>query len=209
MLKAYAIYLRKFIEAYAAEAITIHRIFVQNEMDSSSAFPTCTWPSELFVKFHLEYLKPEFEKHCIKTEVWAGTYRTITGLDGHDCFMNSDFKNFVKGIGFQYSYPHVIQDFHELHPEVKIMHTESVCHNGKNTQSQAVSQMDDFIGYLKSNITTFSYWNMVLEKGQKSTWGWQQNFSFLLTQTKKSSLLTLITIFTNSLQIILKLEHSV
>jgi glucosylceramidase len=178
VLAAYAVYLRKFVEAYAEEGIAIHRLFVQNEMDSCSLFPTCRWSSDVFVRFHLEYLRPEFERSGIETEVWAGTFRTMTGLEAHDCFANQEFKRFVKGVGFQYSYPHVIQDFRALHPDVSIMHTESVCHNGGNTHSQAVAQMDDFIGYMKANISAFSYWNMVLEKGQASTWGWRQNSLF-------------------------------
>ncbi|MFW5803053.1 MAG: glycoside hydrolase family 30 protein [Verrucomicrobiota bacterium] len=175
VLTAYALYLRKFIEAYADEGIHIDRLMVQNEMDSQAPFPGCRWTPELFVRFHLDYLKPEFERHGIQTEIWAGTFRTMTGLQAHDCFANSAFRKSVAGAAFQYSFPDALTDLQLLYPGTRIMHTESACHSGRNTTAEAVGQFDDVIAYAQAGASVFTYWNMVLDQNRTSTWGWPQN----------------------------------
>lgn len=175
VLRAYAAYLRAFIQAYAKEGIRIDRLMVQNEMDSPAPFPSCQWTPELFVRFHLEYLKPEFAAHQIDTEVWAGTFRTISGLQGHECFRNPEFRAFVRGAAFQYSFPKAIDELQILYPGTRIMHTETVCHGGANTADEAAGQFEDFLGYAASGTSVFTYWNVVLGENPASTWGWKQN----------------------------------
>ena len=175
LLAAYARYLRLFIQAYAAEGIKIDRLMVQNEMDSPAPFPSCQWTPELFVRFHLAYLKPEFAAHRIDTEVWGGTFRTMSGLQAHECFRNPEFRAFVRGAAFQYSYPKPIDDLQILYPGTRIMHTETVCHGGANTATEAAGQFEDFLGYAAAGAEVFTYWNSVLGEDAASTWGWKQN----------------------------------
>ena len=175
VLQAYAGYLRAFIQAYAAEGLRIDRLMVQNEMDSPAPFPGCQWSPELFVRFHLAYLKPEFEAHKIDTEVWAGTFRTITGLQAHDCFRDPAFRAFVRGAAFQYSFPKPVEELQLLYPGTRIMHTETVCHGGANTATEAAGQFDDFLGYAAAGASVFTYWNTVLGENPASAWGWKQN----------------------------------
>jgi len=175
VLKAYARYLRLFIQAYAAEGVRIDRLMVQNEMDSPAPFPSCRWSPELFVRFHVKYLKPEFAVHRIATEVWAGTFRTISGLQSHDCFRDPAFRAFVHGAAFQYSVPGPIDDLRILYPGTRIMHTETVCHGGANTGIEAAGQFDDFLGYMAAGASVVTYWNTVLGENQASSWGWKQN----------------------------------
>lgn len=175
VLDAYARYLRLFIQAYAREGVRIDRLMAQNEMDSPSAFPTCRWTPELFVRFHVKHLKPEFAAHRIRTEVWGGTFRTISGLQAHDCFRDREFRAFVRGAAFQYSFPARIDELRVRYPGTRIMHTESVCHGGANTESEAASQFDDVLGYAAAGASVFTYWNTVLGENPASTWGWKQN----------------------------------
>ncbi len=50
-LKAYALYFKKFVEAYKEEGITIEQIHIQNEPCSSQKFPSCRWSGEEFRNF--------------------------------------------------------------------------------------------------------------------------------------------------------------
>jgi glucosylceramidase len=178
VLKAYARYLRRFVEAYAEQGLPIDRLMVQNEMDSPAPFPGCRWDVELFVRFHTDYLREEFARHSLSTEVWGGTFRTMSGLQGHQAFESADFRRCVKGAAFQYSFPRLLQDFQVQFPGTRLMHTETVCHNGDNSWTQAASQFDDVLSYLNANVDVFSYWNLVLDQEAKSGWGWLQNSMF-------------------------------
>jgi glucosylceramidase len=178
VLKAYARYLRRFVEAYAGEGLPIDRLMVQNEVDSPAPFPGCRWDVELFVRFHTDYLREEFAAHGVSAEVWAGTFRTMSGLQAHQAFESAAFRHCVKGAAFQYSFPRLLQDFQLAFPGTRVMHTETVCHNGANTWAQAASQFDDVVAYVNANVDVFSYWNLVLDQEAKSGWGWKQNSMF-------------------------------
>jgi glucosylceramidase len=178
VLQAYARYLRRFVEAYAEQGLPIDRLMVQNEIDSPAPFPGCRWDVELFVRFHTDYLRGEFARHGVNTEVWAGTFRTMSGLQAHQAFESEAFRRCVKGAAFQYSFPRLLQDFQLAFPGTRVMHTETVCHNGDNSWTQAASQFDDVVAYLNGNAEVFSYWNLVLNQEAKSAWGWGQNAMF-------------------------------
>ena len=175
VLSAYAKYLRMVVQAYEAEGLPISRLMVQNEMDSVSKFPTCAWDPELFVDFHLNYLKPELEAHHCETEIWAGTFRTISGMQAHDCFSDEEFRSYVSGCAFQYSFPETMRDLALLYPRTRFMHTESVCHGGENSEFEAVYQFDNVLECMQANIDVFTYWNIVLSQTPRSSWGWKQN----------------------------------
>jgi glucosylceramidase len=178
VLKAYALYLRRFVEAYAEQGLTIDRLMAQNEMDSPAPFPSCRWNVELFVRFHTDYMREAFATAGMSTEMWAGTFRTMSGLQAHQAFESEAFRQCVKGAAFQYSFPRLLQDFQLEYPGTRVMHTETVCHNGDNSWTQAASQFVDVMAYLNANADVFSYWNLVLGQEGKSSWGWMQNAMF-------------------------------
>ena len=69
-LKAYALYFKKYLEAYEVEGIQISQLHVQNEIFANQKFPSCVWSGEDLRKFISEYLIDEVGD---KTEIWFGT----------------------------------------------------------------------------------------------------------------------------------------
>lgn len=175
VLAAYAVYLRRFCQAYAALGLPIDRLMVQNEMDSASAFPTCRWSPELFVRFHRDHLLPEFERHGLATEVWAGTFRSITGMQAQACFAQPGFRDLVQGAAFQYHLSDALKELRLANPGLRLMHTEAVCHRGENTLAEALSQYDDVLACVDAGAEVFTCWNLVLDQRATSSWGWRQN----------------------------------
>jgi len=176
--RAYAAYLRRFLQAYGQRGHGIDRLMVQNEMDSPAGFPGCRWDPDDFARFHVDYLLPELRTHGVDVELWAGTFRGMTGLQAHAFFAHDDARAAVAGAGFQYCSPQLIRDLQLLYPGLRVMHTETVCHRGLNTPDQAVTQFDDFIAHANAGCDVFTYWNLVLNENPKSTWDWAQNSVF-------------------------------
>ncbi len=55
-LEAYALYFRKFVEAYRSLGVTIDQVHVQNEPTADQKFPSCVWTGEQlrdFIRDHL------------------------------------------------------------------------------------------------------------------------------------------------------------
>ena len=185
ILAAYALYLFKFLEAYEEEGIKIDQIHVQNEPMSSQKFPSCIWTGEQFREFIGEYIGPLFEKNKVAAEIWLGTLngpefdnrQLYTDYDDYANLVLSDEKaaKYVKGVAYQWAGKNAVQRTHESWPEIKLMQTENECGDGKNSWEYAHYVFRLFRHYFTNGVNAYIYWNMALEPGGLSTWGWNQN----------------------------------
>lgn len=195
ILKAYALYFVKFVQAYAEEGINIHQVHVQNEVVADQKFPSCVWTGEQLRVFIRDYLGPAFEEHGIQTEIWLGTINGIV----EDLFMKSasdydaiaaptlnDSKasQYVAGVGYQWAGKYILQQTVQSYPEKRYMQTENECGDGQNTWEYAQYVFNLYRHYFVNGINAYIYWNMVLEPEGKSTWGWKQN-SMITAQVKQ------------------------
>ncbi len=173
--KAYALYLAKYIQSYAKEGVTICRLNPQNETDMNSTYPSCVMNTKEMSNLVMNYLIPEFKRSKVKTEIWAGTYRTYGKLEALELFADKKFSNSVSGVGLQYTKPIHLNDFRALFPKVKMMHTEGKCYNGDNSIKQAQARWTEVSDYLNGGVENYAYWNMILNETGKSAWNWKQN----------------------------------
>lgn len=209
VLAAYALYFKKFIEAYNCEGLKIEQIHIQNETFADQKFPSCLWsPKELKI-FIGDYLGPLFEKEKIETEIWLGTLngpeQMSFGMQGmslnlYDKYVDEilfDQKtyHYISGIGYQWAGREAIQRTHDSFPNLGLMQTENECGDGQNSWLYAQYIFNLMRHYITNGANSYIYWNMVLEPGGKSTWGWAQN--------------TLITVDPESKQVIYNPEYYV
>ena len=184
--KAYALYLSKYIKAYADEGIKVDRLVVQNEQDAITPYPSNYMPSSEMGPFVIDYLKPRFKKDKIKSEIWAGSFRTAVKADMLEFASNDDWMEAVDGIGIQYTSGEHILDFKMLRPNAKLFHTEGHCHNGKNTNGQAFSRFDEIASLINYGVPNYCYWNMILNETTKSGWDWAQNSLINIDRDQKT-----------------------
>jgi glucosylceramidase len=186
-LRAYAKYLRKYVDAYKNEDIPLHAICIQNETDVINVYPTSTMMPDLMRKFLRAYLIPEMlleDKRRFDVEIWAGTIRDIPGY-ADDIVTDPVIKEFVKGIAFQYSSAAAVADARLKHPSFRLLHTESPCYNGANSVEEAKGIFRDIVLYLENGCSNYCYWNMVLDETGLSTWNWKQNSMVTVDRNKK------------------------
>lgn len=184
-LTAYALYFLKFVEAYRKEGIRINQVHIQNEPMSSQKFPSCIWSGEQFREFIADYIGPLFEQNGLDVEIWLGTLngpetdarKLFTDYDDYANLVLSDETayKYIKGVSYQWAGKHAIQRTHESWPEMKLMQSENECGNGKNTWEYAHYVYRLLRHFLANGANSYLYWNMVLEPGGDSTWGWNQN----------------------------------
>lgn len=184
---AYAKYLRRFVEAYAAEGIPIAQLHVQNEPNSDQKFPSCLWTGSAMRDFIRDYLGPCFADHSC--EIWAGTIERGAHLgwqpeafDGdsyqnwaHTILSDPGARQYVKGVGYQWNGKGALAQTRANWPDLPIIQTESECGNGQNTWAYAFYTFDLIWQYLHHGCSAYVSWNMVLPAGGESTWGWKQN----------------------------------
>lgn len=189
ILTAYALYFKKFVEAYLAEGVKVSQIHIQNEPFADQKFPSCRWSAEQFRVFIRDYVGPLFEKEKVDAKIWLGTLNGpedmsfgMRGmvLDNYNRYIDhilfdEEARKYIAGIGYQWAGRNAIARTNESWPELELMQTENECGDGSNNWEYAEYVFGLIRHYLTNGANAYTYWNMVLEPGGLSTWGWSQN----------------------------------
>jgi glucosylceramidase len=175
ILKAYALYLARFVEAYATEGITIGAIHPQNEPGFEQAYPSCLWTPELLRSFIGEYLGPTFAERGIGAEIWLGTMSAKDDVQ-HVAVVMADAQasRYVKGIGLQWNTMDAIPGFVSSYG-LPVMQTEHKAGNypwkkatfnasrAPNDHAYAEESWGLISGWIRAGANAYLAWNMVLD----------------------------------------------
>ncbi len=181
-LKAYALYFRKFVEAYRAEGVDIRQIHVQNEPCADQKFPSCLWSGEELRNFIANYLSKELDGVA---DIYLGT---INGPDTGELGKGTRYKDLagyvlqdeacrkvIKGISYQWAGKNAIQKTRDDYPDLEFIQSENECGNSQNSWEYAQYVFELIRHYFRNGVTAYTYWNMLLGENGDSTWGWPQN----------------------------------
>ncbi|ANH81202.1 beta-glycosidase [Niabella ginsenosidivorans] len=179
--KAYSLYFSKFIEAYRGEGIPIFMVMPQNEFNSCQPFPSCTWLASGLNEFVGKYLGPKM--HDLGVEVLFGTMERPNPALVDTLLSDPESSKYIKGVGFQWAGKKAIASIHQRYPNLTLYQTEQECGDGKNDWQGAEYSWELMKHYLNNGTNVYDYWNIALEEGGLSRWGWRQNS--LVTVNKK------------------------
>ncbi|WP_441288025.1 glycoside hydrolase family 30 protein [Sorangium sp. KYC3313] len=207
-LKAHALYFAKFVEAYAAEGMTIEAVHPQNEPTYETRYPSCGWTGQLMAKFIGTYLGPTFEERGIKAQIFLGTMsndaadpQILSAVTGDATAMK-----YVKGFGLQWNMRGSVNGLKSRN--LPIVQTEHQCGNynwnppGVPAFNPDTAANDHAYGqeswglirdWIKAGVNSYSAWNMVLDpvgKNIDSQRPWPQNALLNVKADTKELVLT-------------------
>ena len=215
-LTAFALYLEKFVQAYAAlsPAITIEAIQPQNEPGYGNPYPSCYWDSATYLTFIKTYLGPKFKTDLPNTEVWCGTMSAPGDGDIAVAVSNdATAMQYVKGFGLQWNTNSKVGTLKSKGP---VMMTEIKCGNynfdtsnpsgdwsWKQSQYNASAPQNDYAygievwktarDWIKLGVSSYSAWNMVLDTSganNNKTTPWHQNALLVVDRSAKKLIQT-------------------
>ena len=178
-LKAYALYFKKYLQAYKNENIKISAVCPQNEFFADQKFPSCVYSAKELESFM-----------CHLADAVEGLaelyYGTCNGPDPYSEYgLHNEYLNYimqnqslrgrVKGAAFQWNGKFAIMQAKEDYPELDFIQSECQCGDGKNSWEYAMYTHSLIHHYTVNGARANVYWNMALENGGLSTWGWVQN----------------------------------
>ncbi|MDZ7317209.1 MAG: glycosyl hydrolase [candidate division KSB1 bacterium] len=176
VLRAYALYFSKFIQAYRSEGINLVQLHVQNEVDACQIFPSCLWSGEELTEFYRDYLIPRLDADGIDIELWLGTINHGDIRKYADVmFADPVCRARVTGVSYQWDGKHAVADTRRKYPEKKLMQSENECGDGSNDVKAGLYTFSLMKKYFEGGVNSYIYWNMVLDESGMSTWGWKQN----------------------------------
>ncbi len=178
-LKAYALYFRKFLEAYAKEGVKISAVCPQNEFFADQKFPSCLYSAKELESFMC----------CLADEVSDLAdiyYGTCNGPDPYSEYglhneylaylmQNPKLRESIKGGAYQWNGKYAIIQAKEDYPHLDLIQSECQCGDGNNSWDYAMYIYHLIHHYSKNGARSNVYWNMALENDGVSTWGWRQN----------------------------------
>lgn len=171
-LDAYARYFAKFIEAYRSEGVHVGMVMPQNEFNSAQNFPSCTWTPQGLIQF-LRALGPQMQK--LGVDIFFGTLERGNPALFEAVQADPVVGPLLKGIGVQWAGKNALPALHQRFPDLPIYGSEQECGDGTNTWSYTGYCWDLMKAYFRNGARGYMYWNIALEQGSKSTWGWSQN----------------------------------
>ena len=178
-LRAYALYFKKYLEAYRAQGVNVTQIHVQNEIHADQKFPSCVWSGEALANFIVNYLSPAIGEDV---QIWFGT---INGPEKstetrHRQYLGramqvDGFREAISGVSYQWAGKFGITQAAEDYPALDTINSEMECGDGTNTWEYAMYAYEMMHHYFKYGARACVYWNMALPEDSVSTWGWKQN----------------------------------
>jgi len=190
-LTAYALYLSKFVQAYAGEGIKIAAVGPQNEPGYPQDYPSCVWSSGTYKDFVANYMGPKFEADIPSTEIWLATMSNPDSASIVSAVMGDQkAKGYIKAIGLQWGMMDQGANYARTYSPLPIIQTEHKCGNypweGGYRSDKApndVAYANESWGYIrdwivKQNGNSYNTWNMVLDtigRSLDNVRPWNQN----------------------------------
>lgn len=171
-LAAYARYFGAYIDAYAERGIRVSMVMPQNEFNSDQIFPSCTWTPQGLIAF-LRHLIPEMTRRDVA--VFLGTVERADDSLVETILADPEVAPHIDGVGFQWAGKRALPHVHHAHPELTIYQSEQECGDGRNDWRYARYAWTMMRHYLSHGANAYMYWNVALEDGGVSRWGWSQN----------------------------------
>ena len=195
-LKAFALYLAKFVQEYGKLGMKVEAVAPQNEPNFEQGYPSAHWDSATYVKFVRDYMGPTFMSMNVGANIVLGTMSNGDADTGIVSAMSADSKamGFVKALGYQWG----MQGKSNPAKSLSFWQTEHKCGNypwmgGKGPPApNDMAYATESWGLIKAWITTdkvnaYSAWNMVLDPagdGNDTTRQWYQDSLLVVNNGK-------------------------
>lgn len=191
-LEAYALYFKKYVEAYQKKGVPLVHICPQNEPCSNQVFPSCVWKGHELTEFIGEHLGKALEG--MDVDIMFGTINGPERAERAAWTRYSDYlgyamqderaRKYIKAVGYQWAGKYALPQTRDDYPELELIQTESECGNGQNSWAQMLRIAELMRHYFRFGASAYVYWNIALEGDSASTWGWKQNSLLHVTDGK-------------------------
>lgn len=187
--EAYALYFRKFIEAYDEEGIEIYMVSPQNEPTMWTLYSSCCWTGVQLRDF-LKYLGPQMNE--LGVQIYLGTFTNSDDSLMDPTLNDKEARQYISGINFQWWSYNKARSLYRTGFNQGMMQSETMCGNGNNDWQYAEYQFDVMYMYFSYGISAYNMWNLVLEWDGVNPGGyntanppWPQNAPFTVNETTK------------------------
>ena len=171
-LPAYAQYMMKFLQGYAAEGVPIQAVTSQNEVDTDQdgRMPACLWPQEYEIEFVGKHLGPLLERSGLPTKIWIldHNYNLWGRVMGE--LEDDAVRKYADGVAWHgyVGTPDMMSKVHEAYPDTRMYWTEGgPAYTAPDYQTDWCRWGETYTAVLRNWCRSITAWNLALdEKGK-------------------------------------------
>lgn len=196
--EAYALYLARFVESYAAEGIAVDMVVPQNEPQELTRYPSCGWTPAQYITFLRDHAGPLFQKRGLTTRLFVGTINR-DHWDLMSVLRDPGAARYVSGVAIQWHALAHASAVRELRPDLPIMQSETECGNNHwqpgfnpdragNDFDYAAHTWRRLHDFFRAGASSYMLWNLVLDEQGKnidSEQPWPQNSPVVVERSTK------------------------
>jgi glucosylceramidase len=93
---------------------------------------------------------------------------------------------YIGGLGVQWAGKNALPALHGRFPKLVVYQSEQECGDGSNSWAYTTYCWQLMKHYLRSGANAYMYWNISVDEGGLSTWGWAQNSLVSVDDAAKS-----------------------
>jgi glucosylceramidase len=127
-LPVYAQYYLKFLQAYAAEGVTVQALTTQNEVDTDQdgRMPACIWPQEYEIEFIRDHLGPLLQSNSMPVKIWILDHNYNLWGRAMCTLQDTRLRQFCNAVAWHgyYGTPDMMSKVQHDYPEVEMYWTE-------------------------------------------------------------------------------------
>jgi glucosylceramidase len=172
-LDAYALYLARYVEEYAAAGFSIEAVAIQNEPSVEMAHPSCVWQAETYRRFVADYLGPRFLERDVPADIWLGVLADPADSDLITAFMGDTALDYVGGIGAQWGASEFLPELRSQLdlPFIQTQHqpdnlpwlVDFVADRAPNDHETALLSWELLREWIEAGVSVYHAWHMVLD----------------------------------------------
>jgi glucosylceramidase len=171
-LPAYARYLLKFLQGYAAEGVPVQALTPQNEVDTDQdgRMPACTWAQEYEIAFVRDYLGPLLRQSGMEAKIWILDHNYNLWGRAVDMLGDEKLRDYCSSVAW-HGYAgtaDMMTKVQDAYPEIEMYWTEGGPHfPDPNLGTDWCKWGGTFSDILRNWCRSITAWNLALdEKGQ-------------------------------------------
>lgn len=180
--KAYALYFKRYIEAYKNEGIYIHAVAIQNEFNHSYSAPSCEWSKETICSFVDNHLGLGIDSLGVQL-VLGNLSPEETDKKDILYLLDQPVGRYFSAIGLDNGNPHVLMS---KNPKLEYIQIKTDLGSGSNTWEECLNTWDNMKTSLTAGASIYIYHNMVLEDSAKLHWNGYSNSLISVNKEAKS-----------------------
>ena len=164
-------YICRYIKELKAVGFPVTMLSVQNEPKAVQTWDSCIFTAEEEKEFLRDHLVPTLKKNEIDIKLFIWDHNKERILDRASVTIDEETDSMIGGIAVHwYSGDHfeAVQMVHDIYPDKEIILSEACIEYCKYQQGDCLENAKkyahDLVGNLKSGLTRFIDWNLVLDE---------------------------------------------